>query len=54
MILLVIAGMVSSKMAAAAAGIDATLEIATDTIETAHYYWGGQSLDVHRRGDVHA
>jgi nitric oxide reductase subunit B len=33
----------------------ATLEIATGMIATAHhYYWGGQSLDVRRRGDVHA
>jgi nitric oxide reductase subunit B len=55
LILLVIAGMVPPKMAAAAAGIDATLEIATGMIGTAHHYnWGGQSLDVRRRGDVHA
>jgi nitric oxide reductase subunit B len=55
LILLVIAGMVPPKMAVAAAGIDATLEIATGMIGTAHhYYWGGQSLDVRRRGDVHA
>jgi len=43
LILLVIAGMVPPKMAAAAAGIDATLEIVTGMIGTAHhYYWGGQ------------
>ncbi|WP_333639099.1 nitric-oxide reductase large subunit [Pyrobaculum aerophilum] len=43
LILLVIAGMVPPKMAVAAAGIDATLEIATGMIGTAHhYYWGGQ------------
>ena len=43
LILLVIAGMVPPKMAVAAAGIDATLEIVTGMIGTAHhYYWGGQ------------
>ncbi|ABO09324.1 nitric-oxide reductase large subunit [Pyrobaculum calidifontis] len=43
LILLVIAGMVPPKMAVAAAGLDATLEIATGMIGTAHhYYWGGQ------------
>jgi nitric oxide reductase subunit B len=42
LILLVIAGMVPPKMAVAAAGIDAMLEIVTGMIGTAHYYWGGQ------------
>ncbi|AET32196.1 nitric-oxide reductase large subunit [Pyrobaculum ferrireducens] len=43
LILLVIAGMVPPKMAVAAAGLDATLEIVTGMIGTAHhYYWGGQ------------
>jgi nitric oxide reductase subunit B len=37
LILLVIAGMVPPKMAVAAAGIDATLEIATGMIGTAHH-----------------
>jgi len=39
LILLVIAGMVPPKMAVAAAGIDATLEIATGMIGTAHHYY---------------
>ena len=39
LILLVIAVMVPPKMAVAAAGIDATLEIATGMIGTAHHYY---------------
>lgn len=42
-ILLVITGMVPPRLAVAVAGIDATLEIATGMIGTAHhYYWGGE------------
>ncbi len=43
LILLVIAGLVPPRLAVAVAGIDATLEIATGMIGTAHhYYWGGE------------
>ena len=43
LILLVVAGMVPPRLAVAVAGLDATLEIATGMIGTAHhYYWGGQ------------
>lgn len=42
-ILLVIAGMVPPRLAVAAAGTDASLEIISGMIGTAHhYYWGGQ------------
>ncbi len=42
-ILLVITGLVPPKLGVAVAGLDATLEIATGMIGTAHhYYWGGQ------------
>lgn len=45
LILLVITGMVPPRLAVAAAGLDATLEIATGMIGTAHhYYWGGQPI----------
>ena len=43
LILLVITGMVPPRLAVAVAGLDATLEIATGMIGTAHhYYWGGE------------
>ncbi|MCE4627864.1 MAG: cbb3-type cytochrome c oxidase subunit I [Desulfurococcales archaeon] len=43
LILLVIAGLVPPKLAVAVAGLDASLEIATGMIGTAHhYYWGGE------------
>ncbi|MCE4620637.1 MAG: nitric-oxide reductase large subunit [Desulfurococcales archaeon] len=43
LILLVITGLVPPKLAVAVAGIDASLEIATGMIGTAHhYYWGGE------------
>ena len=43
LILLVITGLVPPRLAVAVAGIDATLEIATGMIGTAHhYYWGGE------------
>lgn len=45
LILLVIAGMVPPKLAEAVAGLDATLEIATGLLGTAHhYYFGGQPV----------
>ncbi|MEB3850981.1 MAG: nitric-oxide reductase large subunit [Desulfurococcales archaeon] len=43
LILLVIAGMVPPRLAVAVAGLDASLEIASGMIGTAHhYYWGGE------------
>ena len=43
LILLVIAGLVPPRLAVAVAGLDASLEIATGMIGTAHhYYWGGE------------
>ncbi len=43
LILLVIAGLVPPRLAVAVAGVDASLEIASGMIGTAHhYYWGGQ------------
>ena len=43
LILLVIAGLVPPRLAVAVAGVDASLEIATGMIGTAHhYYWGGE------------
>ena len=43
LILLVVAGLVPPSLALVVAGLDATLEIATGMIGTAHhYYWGGQ------------
>ncbi len=43
LILLVVAGMVPPRLAVAVAGLDASLEIATGMIGTAHhYYWGGE------------
>ncbi len=43
LILLVIAGMVPPRLAVAVAGVDASLEIASGMIGTAHhYYWGGE------------
>ena len=42
-ILLVITGMVPPRLAVAVAGLDASLEIASGMIGTAHhYYWGGE------------
>ncbi len=43
LILLVVVGLVPPRLAVAVAGLDATLEIGTGMIGTAHhYYWGGQ------------
>ncbi len=45
LILLVIAGLVPPRLAVAVAGLDASLEIATGMIGTAHhYYWGGEPV----------